>query len=279
MYFFLNVCYVSLFLFFIFFFFLMIRRPPRSTQGVSSAASDVYKRQVSTQSTWDKKTERKLEGKMQKKNSTLQESEFLAENTLIEVIPNFMGDKLKFISGDFGPFKPGRPVSVPLWLALYLRKRNQCNIVPPLWLSVESLRVKIEEEKENQGALTPMPSYYYAEIASLLFDQQLKFSQQMNRAGEDIKDNAEIKTLLEDIQELRSSKLTDKIKEIGISDPVKMHFANITSSELTGVRSTYIKAINTVYELNVMEAKLTPCLLYTSPSPRDLSTSRMPSSA
>eukprot|EP00831_Metopus_contortus_P040436 TRINITY_DN31683_c0_g1_i2.p1 TRINITY_DN31683_c0_g1~~TRINITY_DN31683_c0_g1_i2.p1 ORF type:complete len:134 (-),score=46.63 TRINITY_DN31683_c0_g1_i2:160-561(-) len=35
-----------------FFFFLMIRRPPRSTQGVSSAASDVYKRQVSTQSTW-----------------------------------------------------------------------------------------------------------------------------------------------------------------------------------------------------------------------------------
>eukprot|EP00831_Metopus_contortus_P067674 TRINITY_DN60404_c0_g1_i1.p1 TRINITY_DN60404_c0_g1~~TRINITY_DN60404_c0_g1_i1.p1 ORF type:complete len:172 (-),score=32.02 TRINITY_DN60404_c0_g1_i1:47-562(-) len=30
---------------FSFFFFLMIRRPPRSTQGVSSAASDVYKRQ------------------------------------------------------------------------------------------------------------------------------------------------------------------------------------------------------------------------------------------
>ena len=27
-------------------FFLMLRRPPRSKQGVSSAASDVYKRQV-----------------------------------------------------------------------------------------------------------------------------------------------------------------------------------------------------------------------------------------
>eukprot|EP00826_Nyctotherus_ovalis_P035790 TRINITY_DN3105_c0_g4_i8.p1 TRINITY_DN3105_c0_g4~~TRINITY_DN3105_c0_g4_i8.p1 ORF type:complete len:151 (-),score=18.13 TRINITY_DN3105_c0_g4_i8:149-577(-) len=32
----------------------MIRRPPRSTQSRSSAASDVYKRQVSTQSTWGK---------------------------------------------------------------------------------------------------------------------------------------------------------------------------------------------------------------------------------
>ena len=30
-----------------FFFFLMILRPPRSTQSRSSAASDVYKRQVS----------------------------------------------------------------------------------------------------------------------------------------------------------------------------------------------------------------------------------------
>src|SRR5450756_3034414 len=29
----------------LFFFFLMIRRPPRSTQSRSSAASDVYKRQ------------------------------------------------------------------------------------------------------------------------------------------------------------------------------------------------------------------------------------------
>ena len=28
------------------FFFLMIRRPPRSTQSRSSAASDVYKRQA-----------------------------------------------------------------------------------------------------------------------------------------------------------------------------------------------------------------------------------------
>eukprot|EP00831_Metopus_contortus_P043578 TRINITY_DN3497_c0_g1_i12.p2 TRINITY_DN3497_c0_g1~~TRINITY_DN3497_c0_g1_i12.p2 ORF type:complete len:118 (+),score=25.47 TRINITY_DN3497_c0_g1_i12:91-444(+) len=34
-----------MFVFFCLFFFLMIRRPPRSTQGVSSAASDVYKRQ------------------------------------------------------------------------------------------------------------------------------------------------------------------------------------------------------------------------------------------
>eukprot|EP00828_Plagiopyla_frontata_P029046 TRINITY_DN37560_c0_g1_i1.p2 TRINITY_DN37560_c0_g1~~TRINITY_DN37560_c0_g1_i1.p2 ORF type:complete len:123 (-),score=37.67 TRINITY_DN37560_c0_g1_i1:98-466(-) len=35
----------------------MIRRPPISTLSSSSAASDVYKRQVSTQSTWEQPTE------------------------------------------------------------------------------------------------------------------------------------------------------------------------------------------------------------------------------
>ena len=35
-----------IFFLFLIFFFLMIRRPPRSTQSRSSAASDVYKRQM-----------------------------------------------------------------------------------------------------------------------------------------------------------------------------------------------------------------------------------------
>ena len=34
-----------------------------------------------------------------------------------------------------------------------------------------------------------------------------------------------------------------------------------------------------VYALKVIDVLKQPCLLYTSPSPRDLSTSRMPSSA
>eukprot|EP00826_Nyctotherus_ovalis_P057648 TRINITY_DN7890_c0_g1_i5.p1 TRINITY_DN7890_c0_g1~~TRINITY_DN7890_c0_g1_i5.p1 ORF type:complete len:106 (+),score=39.98 TRINITY_DN7890_c0_g1_i5:26-319(+) len=44
----------------------MIRRPPRSTPLYSSAASDVYKRQVSTQSTWDEKMSKELAELQQK---------------------------------------------------------------------------------------------------------------------------------------------------------------------------------------------------------------------
>eukprot|EP00657_Telonema_sp_P-1_P012909 TRINITY_DN97_c0_g1_i2.p1 TRINITY_DN97_c0_g1~~TRINITY_DN97_c0_g1_i2.p1 ORF type:complete len:108 (-),score=46.08 TRINITY_DN97_c0_g1_i2:126-449(-) len=44
----INLCQNLIDRFKNFFFFLMIRRPPRSTQSRSSAASDVYKRQVKT---------------------------------------------------------------------------------------------------------------------------------------------------------------------------------------------------------------------------------------
>eukprot|EP00825_Cyclidium_porcatum_P019149 TRINITY_DN21743_c0_g1_i1.p3 TRINITY_DN21743_c0_g1~~TRINITY_DN21743_c0_g1_i1.p3 ORF type:complete len:122 (-),score=41.42 TRINITY_DN21743_c0_g1_i1:320-685(-) len=46
------IFYKLLFIYFFFFFFLMIRRPPRSTHCISSAASDVYKRQQSTWAPW-----------------------------------------------------------------------------------------------------------------------------------------------------------------------------------------------------------------------------------
>ena len=115
---------------------------------------------------------------MQVKAETLQESEFLAENTLIEIIPNFVSGKLQFISvtykketqGSFGPFKPGKPTTVPLWLAIYLRKRNKCNIVQPAWLTLEAIAVKAKEETATTD-LTEMPSFYYSEIVSLLLSE------------------------------------------------------------------------------------------------------------
>ncbi len=38
--------------------------------------------------------------------------------------------------GNFGPFKVRKPVQVPLWLAIVLRKGNNCTIVPPPWMSL-----------------------------------------------------------------------------------------------------------------------------------------------
>ena len=56
-------------------------------------------------------------------NYTPQENEFFCEDEPIEITPTFRGERLEFISGTFGPFKPAKMLQVPLWLAIYLKQR------------------------------------------------------------------------------------------------------------------------------------------------------------
>jgi len=38
--------------------------------------------------------------------------------------------------GDIGPFNPGLQTEVPLWLAVSLKQRQKCRIVPPDWMDI-----------------------------------------------------------------------------------------------------------------------------------------------
>lgn len=38
--------------------------------------------------------------------------------------------------GDLGPFNPGLPVQVPLWLAINLKQRQKCRLLAPEWMDV-----------------------------------------------------------------------------------------------------------------------------------------------
>jgi len=40
------------------------------------------------------------------------------------------------LQGDYGPFRPQIPVTVPLWLGIAMKKRSKCRIQPPSWMSV-----------------------------------------------------------------------------------------------------------------------------------------------
>lgn len=60
------------------------------------------------------------------------EIEFLAEDELIKITPRFSLEKREFISGDYGPFTPGVPTKVPVWMAINLKvcvpAIDNCNI-------------------------------------------------------------------------------------------------------------------------------------------------------
>lgn len=60
---------------------------------------------------------------------------------------------LRFLfQGDLGPFNPGLPVEVPVWLAINLKQRQKCRLVPPAWMDVGKL------QREQGKHEKPLPS-------------------------------------------------------------------------------------------------------------------------
>ncbi|KAF2974177.1 hypothetical protein EK904_004779 [Melospiza melodia maxima] len=71
--------------------------------------------------------------------------------------------------GDLGPFNPGLPVEVPVWLAINLKQRQKCRLIPPEWMDVGKLE-EIRDQERKEDTFTPMPSPYYMELTKLLLN-------------------------------------------------------------------------------------------------------------
>ncbi|XP_072373972.1 DNA replication complex GINS protein PSF2 isoform X2 [Scyliorhinus torazame] len=124
------------------------------------------------------------------------EVEFIAEKQSVTIIPNFSLDKLYLITGDLGPFNPGLPVDVPVWLAINLKQRQKCRIVVPDWMDVEKLE-QIKEQERKENTFTLMPNPHYMELTKLL----------LNHASDNIPKADEIRTLIKDTWDTRIAKL------------------------------------------------------------------------
>ncbi|KER30467.1 hypothetical protein T265_03080 [Opisthorchis viverrini] len=66
-----------------------------------------------------------------------------------------------------GPFYPNVPVTVPLWVAVYLRQQQKCRIIPPDWMTVERL-TQCKDREESDSNCTDPPHRQYMEITTLL---------------------------------------------------------------------------------------------------------------
>jgi len=176
---------------------------------------------------------------MAKLNSqfTANEIEFLAEDESITIIPNFNLDTLSLINGDYGPFKPSIPIKVPLWLAITLKKRQKCKIQPPLWMDVEYLNERLKVE-QTTNSCQDLP-FHFKEIAIQLF----------NCASDDIVNVQEVRTLLQDIWNLRHSKLRQGLLLLDHNKPA-YKLNNVSAMEVNSIRPFFIHAMNQFYTLS-----------------------------
>lgn len=169
------------------------------------------------------------------KTFTPQELEYFAEQEIIQIIPNFREDSFNFVSGTFGPFRPAKPVSVPLWLAVYLKIRNKCQVQLPKWVDYDFLvRIK-QQEKEVPEEFSEELPYYYFEIAQLLF----------NNCADEFAHLAKLKSIIEDIYELRKEKMLKLLKAIDPATPVK-YLSYAGATEVNNTRQAFQAAYNVV---------------------------------
>lgn len=108
--------------------------------------------------------------------------------------------------------RPPQRVSVPLWLALLLKKQHRCNIVPPDWLSHENLEKLLKEETENSQRFCSLP-FRWLEMAELLLDacpDDLPHPPPaMEAAG-----NGDLRVLLRGLREVRQAKAREGLKQL-----------------------------------------------------------------
>ncbi|KAA0202619.1 hypothetical protein HAZT_HAZT006632 [Hyalella azteca] len=176
------------------------------------------------------------------------EEEFLAEREHVQIIPNFSHDKLYLIAGDVGPFVAGIPCSVPLWLAVNLRQRGKCRLLPPAWMEAEALAAKKEEEMQTKVMMvivcrpslwfhgikcsrscqvfTKMGSENYMAVAQLL----------LTTAPHDVPNAHLVRTLIKDIWDLRIAKLRSSVAEFIKQSGRHARLHHLTPMELHSVR-------------------------------------------
>eukprot|EP00038_Savillea_parva_P019425 m.27475 g.27475 ORF g.27475 m.27475 type:complete len:199 (-) comp4417_c0_seq1:71-667(-) len=164
------------------------------------------------------------------------EVEFLAEEQEVEIIPNFEAEQFRFIAGDVGPFRPQRPIAVPLWLARTLRQRHKCKISPPDWLSKERLTQFLDAENSSE-VFAEIPDYFQ-EMAAVLVEC----------AAADIPDCEEVRALLADLYERRYQKIRRGLARAQDSEAIKMN--NITRMEISSIRPFFVESMNAFFVLN-----------------------------
>lgn len=79
---------------------------------------------------------------------------------MVTVVPRQRLEGLELLGGPIEPLVPPRRASLPLWLALLLKRQRRANIMPPAWLHPEPLSLILEVESQHQdykNAFSPPP--------------------------------------------------------------------------------------------------------------------------
>ncbi|KAK8865891.1 DNA replication complex GINS protein PSF2 [Kwoniella newhampshirensis] len=169
---------------------------------------------------------------------TPDELTFLAEEETIDIVPLFSMTRVRLLGGIYGPFQPPSASRVPLWLALSLKRKRKCRIVPPEWLSVERLTGILKDEKENAEGFERL-STRFIETSKVLLDV----------ASDDLSQPSILRSLLKDLREVRQAKIRIGLQSEGVMRGSYLQVTNLTPLELSELKPFLVKAMTMMQSL------------------------------
>lgn len=155
-------------------------------------------------------------------------------STNITIVPLVSIDRVRLLGGLYGPFRPPAPAVVPLWVAVYLKRRKKAILVPPPWLTAESLADTLKEESTSAG-FASLPHYWLGVAQTVLAE-----------AAGDVPNSTRVRALLKDIRQTRQSKILSGASMI---NSVHLQMTNISAHEIAELRPffgtafTHLKAL------------------------------------
>ncbi|KAF8499986.1 hypothetical protein JB92DRAFT_3084460 [Gautieria morchelliformis] len=157
------------------------------------------------------------------------ELELVAMEELVDIVPLFRSDRIRLISGTYGPFRPPTKTKVPLWLAANLKLKKKCRLVAPAWLSVEFLHERLSQETSAEG-FSSLP-FRFAEISKVMLDV----------ASDDLQNADKIRGLLKDLREARQAKSREGLRKL---DHLTLGLPHLCSMEINEIRPFFVKAMD-----------------------------------
>ncbi|KAJ2734616.1 DNA replication protein psf2 [Coemansia sp. BCRC 34962] len=167
---------------------------------------------------------------------TMPELEYLAQNESIMIVPLHRMERIELVRRTVGPFRPPQKTSVPLWLAIMLKRTNRCRIVAPKWLKYEHLRDLNKSEEQPDAMFTKLPTHYL-EIAHTL----LMF------AEDDLVESQGIRRLLQDLREVRQSKTMEGLRML---NSLQLQMDNLSMAEINEIRPLFRHSFDMLRQLD-----------------------------
>ncbi|GMG33880.1 unnamed protein product [Ambrosiozyma monospora] len=167
---------------------------------------------------------------------TPKEISFLAEQEPIMILPRYSMHGTTLISAKLPNLRALHRESIPIWLALILKRQDKCNIVIPDWLQLSYLQQKYEDEIQNPNKFSKLP-WHWITISKLLLDS----------AVDDFMDPVyEIRSLIQDLREVRLLKARRGLKEL---NEVYLQLDGLSLIEINEVRPFVLKVMNQLRKL------------------------------